>query len=95
MIGADGAAFARRGESSPSRCRCKSCRRTWSRPSVAIEDRRFYNHLGIDPLGIARAAWRNLGAGGVREGGSTITQQLAKISFLTADRTLRARRRKR
>ncbi|WP_343228542.1 transglycosylase domain-containing protein [Sphingomonas colocasiae] len=54
---------------------------------LAIEDRRFYNHLGIDPIAIARAAWRNLLAGGVREGGSTITQQLAKVAFLNADRT--------
>jgi penicillin-binding protein 1A len=54
---------------------------------VSIEDRGFYHHLGISPRGIARAAWRNLGAGGVREGGSTITQQLAKISFLSAKRT--------
>ncbi|HEX8624221.1 MAG TPA: transglycosylase domain-containing protein [Allosphingosinicella sp.] len=55
---------------------------------ISIEDRSFHSHLGISLRGIARAAWRNLGAGGVREGGSTITQQLAKISFLTADRTL-------
>jgi penicillin-binding protein 1A len=54
---------------------------------IAIEDRRFHDHLGISLRGIARAAWRNLGAGGVREGGSTITQQLAKISFLSAERT--------
>jgi penicillin-binding protein 1A len=55
---------------------------------LAIEDRRFYSHWGIDPRGIARAAWHNLRAGGVREGGSTITQQLAKVAFLEADRTL-------
>jgi penicillin-binding protein 1A len=41
---------------------------------VAIEDRRFYSHLGVDPWGILRAAWRNWQAGGTREGGSTITQ---------------------
>ena len=54
---------------------------------IAIEDRRFYKHWGIDPRGIARAMWHNLRAGGVREGGSTITQQLAKGAFLSADRT--------
>jgi penicillin-binding protein 1A len=54
---------------------------------IAIEDRRFYHHYAIDPRGIARAAWHNLRAGGVREGGSTITQQLAKLVFLNADRT--------
>jgi len=55
---------------------------------VAIEDRRFYSHWGIDPRGIARAAMANMRAGGVREGGSTITQQLAKTSFLSSDRSL-------
>ncbi len=54
---------------------------------VAMEDRRFFRHVGIDPWGIARAMWRNLRAGRVREGGSTISQQLAKTSFLTPDRT--------
>ncbi len=54
---------------------------------LAIEDRRFYRHLGIDPWGIARAMVRNFRAGRVREGGSTISQQLAKTSFLSPDRT--------
>ena len=54
---------------------------------LAIEDRRFYSHWGIDPRGIARAAWSNVGSGGVRQGGSTITQQLAKNAFLDSDRT--------
>ena len=54
---------------------------------IAIEDRRFYSHWGVDPRGIARAAWANVGSGGVRQGGSTITQQLAKNAFLDSDRT--------
>ncbi|MBN8809428.1 MAG: PBP1A family penicillin-binding protein [Sphingomonas sp.] len=54
---------------------------------VAIEDRRFYTHWGVDPWGVGRAMWHNVGAGGVREGGSTITQQLAKNAFLNSDRT--------
>ena len=54
---------------------------------VAVEDRRFYRHLGIDPWGVARAMARNLRAGRVRQGGSTISQQLAKTSFLSPDRT--------
>ena len=54
---------------------------------LAIEDRRFHSHLGIDPRGIARATWANLRAGGLRQGGSTITQQLAKVAFLNHDRT--------
>jgi penicillin-binding protein 1A len=56
---------------------------------VSIEDRRFYRHWGIDPRGIGRAMLANLRAGGVREGGSTITQQLAKTSFLSSDRSLK------
>jgi membrane peptidoglycan carboxypeptidase len=56
---------------------------------VAIEDRRFYRHPGVDPLGILRAAWRNWQAGGTREGGSTITQQLARLMFLSPDQNLR------
>ncbi|WP_129791126.1 transglycosylase domain-containing protein [Sphingosinicella sp. CPCC 101087] len=54
---------------------------------IAIEDRRFYSHIGIDPWGISRAMVRNLRAGRVREGGSTISQQLAKTSFLSPERT--------
>jgi penicillin-binding protein 1A len=56
---------------------------------VAIEDRRFYRHWGIDPRGLARAFIADLRGRGVRQGGSTITQQLAKTSFLSGDRTIR------
>ena len=56
---------------------------------VSIEDRRFYHHFGIDPRGMARALVADLRGGGVREGGSTITQQLAKTNFLTGDRTIK------
>ena len=55
---------------------------------MAIEDRRFYNHWGVDPRGIARAAWHNLWSDGSSQGGSTITQQLAKGVFLSSDRTM-------
>jgi len=55
---------------------------------VATEDRRFYHHFGIDPIGLLRAAFIDLRAGHVVEGGSTITQQLAKILFLTPERSL-------
>lgn len=56
---------------------------------LATEDRRFYSHPGVDPIGILRALIANLQAGGVREGGSTLTQQLAKNLFLSRDRTIR------
>jgi penicillin-binding protein 1A len=56
---------------------------------LAIEDRRFYEHYGIDFRGVGRAIWRNLRAGEVVEGGSTITQQLIKILYLESDRTFK------
>tara|TARA_R110000868_G_scaffold308687_3_gene570127 strand:+ start:786 stop:2840 length:2055 start_codon:yes stop_codon:yes gene_type:complete len=56
---------------------------------LATEDRRFYEHWGIDIFGIIRALGRNVFAGQVREGGSTITQQLLKILYLEPDRTVR------
>ena len=56
---------------------------------VAIEDRRFYRHWGIDPRGMARAFVADMRGGGVRQGGSTITQQLAKTNFLSGDRTIK------
>ena len=56
---------------------------------VAVEDNRFYDHSGIDPRGIARAMWANIQGREVAEGGSTITQQLAKNAYLTQDRTMK------
>ncbi len=56
---------------------------------MAIEDRRFYYHFGIDPIGLLRAVFVNAQAGGVVQGGSTITQQLAKNLFLSHERTLK------
>jgi len=56
---------------------------------IAIEDRRFRDHWGIDPRAIGRAMVANLKAGGVRQGGSTLTQQLAKTSFLSSDRSMK------
>ena len=56
---------------------------------VAVEDRRFWYHFGVDPIGLARAAWVNFHAGRVVQGGSTITQQVAKTLFLSNARTFR------
>jgi penicillin-binding protein 1A len=55
---------------------------------IATEDRRFYSHFGIDPIGIARAVYQNYRRGRIVEGGSTITQQLTKVLFLTPDKSL-------
>jgi penicillin-binding protein 1A len=55
---------------------------------IATEDRRFFTHWGLDPSGLVRAAFANLRAGRTTQGGSTLTQQLAKNLFLSTDRTL-------
>ena len=55
---------------------------------IATEDRRFYSHWGVDPVGIARAVYQNYRRGRIVEGGSTITQQLTKVLFLTPDKSL-------
>ena len=55
---------------------------------LAVEDRDFYDHFGISPKGILRAMWANLRAGGLVQGGSTLTQQLVKNFYLNSERTL-------
>ena len=87
LVSAEGDPIARRGADIREPVSIAKLPKHVPAAFIAIEDKRFHDHLGISVRGIARAAWRNLGAGGVREGGSTITQQLAKISFLSADRT--------
>ncbi|MGH9256439.1 MAG: penicillin-binding protein 1A [Vicinamibacterales bacterium] len=56
---------------------------------VAVEDQRFFDHGGVDVIRVAGAAWNNLRHGWGTQGGSTITQQLARLSFLTSEKTLR------
>ncbi|MBI2552877.1 MAG: penicillin-binding protein 1A, partial [Candidatus Rokubacteria bacterium] len=55
---------------------------------LAVEDARFYSHWGVDPTGVARAVYQNFRRGRIVEGGSTVTQQLAKVLFLTPDKSL-------
>jgi penicillin-binding protein 1A len=88
LVSVEGDPIARRGADIREPVKISALPKHVPAAFISIEDRSFHSHLGISLRGIARAAWRNLGAGGVREGGSTITQQLAKISFLTADRTM-------
>ena len=54
---------------------------------IAIEDHRFYSHPGVDPIALGRAVVRNLRAAGSVEGGSTLTQQLARTLFLSNQKT--------
>ncbi|MBA2919387.1 PBP1A family penicillin-binding protein [Sphingomonas sp. MAH-20] len=87
LVADDGTPIARRGALVAPPVRLSELPAHVPQAFIAIEDRRYYRHWGIDPIGIARAAWHNLLAGGVREGGSTITQQLAKGVFLSNDRS--------
>ncbi|HEX2559033.1 PBP1A family penicillin-binding protein [Phenylobacterium sp.] len=89
LVSADGKPFARRGAYKEAPVDVEALPAHVPNAFIAIEDRRFYRHWGIDPRGIARAARENMRAGGVRQGGSTITQQLAKTTFLTADRSFK------
>ena len=86
---ADGQAFASRGTLKGRPVTMDSLPPHLVHAVLAIEDRRFYDHPGLDLWGIVRALMANLRAGEVREGGSTITQQLAKVLFLPPERTLR------
>jgi penicillin-binding protein 1A len=87
ITGTDGQILAIRGDSGVS-VPLKELPAYVPQAFIAIEDRRFYQHHGVDPLGIARAAMANVLHRGVSQGGSTITQQLAKNLFLTQERTL-------
>src|SRR3954453_24177103 len=89
LLSDDGHAIARRGALKEAPVDVSRLNRLTPAAFVAIEDRRFYRHWGIDPRGIGRAMLANLRGGGVRQGGSTITQQLAKTNFLSGDRTIK------
>ena len=86
---ADGAALARYGQLYGGAVRFDELPGYFVQAVSAIEDRRFFEHPGIDVWGILRAAVANIRAGKVRQGGSTLTQQLAKNLFLSPERTVR------
>ncbi|MGY6532722.1 transglycosylase domain-containing protein [Glycocaulis sp.] len=85
----EGRVIARRGGTAGAVITADSLPEALTDAVLAVEDRRFYSHFGIDLIGTTRAALANLRAGRVVQGGSTITQQLAKNLFLTPDRTMR------
>lgn len=89
LLSDDGHAIARRGAIKEAPVDVTKLNPLTPAAFVAIEDRRFYRHWGIDPRGIGRALVADLRGGGVRQGGSTITQQLAKTNFLSGDRTVK------
>jgi len=88
ILGLDGKTLATRGDMGGAAIPLNALPPYLPQAFVAIEDRRFYRHFGLDPIGLARAVAVNLAARGVREGGSTLTQQLAKNLFLTQERTV-------
>jgi penicillin-binding protein 1A len=88
IVGLDGSVLTQRGEMAGANVALKDLPPYLPKAFIAIEDRRFYSHYGVDPIGIARAAVANILHRGVSQGGSTLTQQLAKNLFLTQERTL-------
>ncbi|HXD45627.1 MAG TPA: penicillin-binding protein 1A [Pseudolabrys sp.] len=88
IVDSDGHPLARRGDLAGPPVALKEMPPYVPKAFVAIEDRRFYEHFGVDPFGIARAFVANVLHRGVAQGGSTITQQLAKNLFLTQERTI-------
>jgi len=88
VLGADGDVVASRGGFVGRPLAASALPQRLIDAVVAIEDRHFFDHSGFDPRAIARAVFTNLSAGAIRQGGSTITQQLAKLEYAGAERTL-------
>jgi penicillin-binding protein 1A len=90
LVEADGGGvFATRGTFKGDKLAPDDIPEILARAVVAIEDRNFYQHRGLYPPAMLRAAFRNMAAGSTREGGSTITQQLARMLYLSPERTLK------
>jgi len=88
ILSADGEVIQKIGPATREKLTPESLPTLVEQAFIAAEDRRFYRHSGIDPVGIGRAVVRNLTQGSVEEGASTITQQLARTVFLSQDVTL-------
>jgi penicillin-binding protein 1A len=88
IVDINGRPLATRGDMGGAAVALKELPRHVPQAFIAIEDRRFYSHFGVDPVGVGRALVANVMRRGVSQGGSTITQQLAKNLFLTQERTL-------
>ncbi|MFN9548558.1 MAG: transglycosylase domain-containing protein [Cyanobacteriota bacterium] len=88
VLAADGSVLYKQGPATRDKLQPGKMPRLVQKAFIAAEDRRFYSHDGIDPVGILRAVGRNISQGSVEEGASTITQQLARMVFLSQDRTL-------
>lgn len=89
LVAADGSPITVHGLSLGAPVRLAELPRHAPQAVLAVEDRNFYHHVGVNPVAVARAIVVNARKGEVRQGGSTLTQQLAKNLFLTADKTMR------
>jgi penicillin-binding protein 1A len=87
ILAEDGSLLANRGDTGGAAIHFADLPPYLPKAFIAIEDRRFYSHYGVDPIGIFRALTRNIIGRGGMQGGSTLTQQLAKNIFLTQERT--------
>ncbi|SDR25923.1 PBP1A family penicillin-binding protein [Pseudovibrio sp. Tun.PSC04-5.I4] len=88
IVSANGTLIANRGDTGGEAVRLEQLPKYLPEAVMAIEDRRFRYHFGIDPIGLARAAFINYRSGRTVQGGSTLTQQLAKNLFLKPERTM-------
>lgn len=88
IVAVDGSVLANRGTTGGEALALEDMSPYLPQAVMAIEDRRFYSHFGIDPLGLGRAILTNIMSGRTVQGGSTLTQQLAKNLFLSPDRTI-------
>src|ERR1043165_7111308 len=88
IVGLNGRVLATRGEMGGAAVPLRELPPFMPKAFLAIEDKRFYSHWGLDPTGVARAIGANVLHRGVAQGGSTLTQQLAKNLFLTQERTM-------
>lgn len=89
LLDKDGNVFARRGPHYGKRVPASELPRPLVEAFVAMEDRRFFDHGGVDTEGVLRAAWANFRAGRTVQGGSTITQQVIRFLFLSPKRTIK------
>lgn len=88
IVASDGSIIANRGATGGEALSLDSMSPYLPQAVISIEDRRFYYHFGFDPIGLARAVVTNIVSGHTVQGGSTLTQQLAKNLFLTPERTM-------
>ena len=89
LLAADGSIIATFGDLYGEPQKLADLPRAVPQALLATEDRRFYHHYGVDPIGLSRAIFVNLRRGRAAQGGSTVTQQLAKNVFLTQERTFK------